>query len=134
MKLKLWIHKSWCLAFDTSAQELEYNITEEELKDFQDGYLTLYPSEDWGIIKEMNTELKNQTIKDKKIAEYKAIEKKATEARAEYLTAELLPESPLKTMKLAKLETQRTEIETEFNTLVTSLVEEYWEEILSELI
>jgi hypothetical protein len=54
--------------------------------------------------------------------------------RSEYLTAELLPEWVFKTMNLTKLENDRVDIEARYNECLNSLILEYWEEILTNLL
>lgn len=73
-------------------------------------------------------------IKNEKIQIFKQIKKEAVSARSEYLTAELLPDWVFKTMSLAKLEEDRINIEAKYNECMTSLVFDYGETILSELL
>lgn len=93
--------------------------------------------QDWG--KYENWEFVDITkspeyIKAKKIRDYKKIENEAMIKRTEYLTAELLPDWEFKTLKLFKLENERINIEEKYNECVNSLINEYWKEILNELI
>jgi len=79
---------------------------------------------DWKIVKN----------KQEDINKFRLIEKEAKEKRNEYLTAELLPDWVFKTMKIEKLEEERIDIEARYSECMNSLVSEYWESILSELI
>lgn len=71
---------------------------------------------------EIEDDMTSQEELDHYLSRYKDIEEKAIAKRSEYLTAELLPESPIKTMKLAKLNTERTEIEAEYADIVSNIV------------
>lgn len=73
-------------------------------------------------------------IKTEKIQVFREIKKEAISTRSEYLTAELLPDWVFKTMSLAKLEEDRINIEAKYNECMTSLVSDYGETILSELL
>lgn len=75
-----------------------------------------------------------EEIKSEKINLFKEIKKEAVQKRSEYLTAELLSEWVFKTMSLAKLEEDRVNIEARYNECMNSLISEYWEEILKELL
>jgi hypothetical protein len=56
------------------------------------------------------------------ISAYRDIESLAMTKRLEYLTVEIMPESPLKDMKLAKINAERTKLEQDFANVVTELV------------
>lgn len=71
---------------------------------------------------EIEDDMTLQEELDHYISKYKDIEERAIAKRSEYLTAELLPESPIKTMKLAKLEAERSEIETEYADIVSNII------------
>ncbi len=71
---------------------------------------------------EIEDDMTSQEELDHYLSRYKDIEEKAIAKRSEYLTAELLPESPIKTMKLAKIEAERTEIETEYADIISNVI------------
>jgi len=71
---------------------------------------------------EIEDDMTPQEELDHYLSQYKDIEEKAITKRSEYLTAELLPESPIKTMKLAKLEAERSEIEAEYADIVSNAI------------
>jgi len=77
------------------------------------------PDNSW---QEIEDDMTSQEELDHYLSRYKDIEEKAIVKRSEYLTAELLPESPIRTMKLAKLEAERTEIEKEYADIVSNVI------------
>lgn len=107
---------------------MDYNIIENSIEFFE--------WQKWKAIQEIckPVELTEEEIKENLIKQYKDLEKKAAEKRSEYLTAELMPESILKNMKLEKLTQEWVEITKQYESLVFELIQEYWEEILLELV
>lgn len=89
------------------------------------------PDDSW---QEIEDDMTPQEELDHYLSRYKDIEEKAIAKRSEYLTAELLPESPIKTMKLAKLNTERSEIETEYADIVSNVIRLGGNDVIANLI
>lgn len=77
------------------------------------------PDNSWQEIEDDMTE---QEELDYYLSAYKDVEERAIAKRSEYLTADLLPDSPIKTMKLANLEAERSEIEAEYADIVSNVI------------
>jgi len=121
--------KDWSISF------ISIDKNEEDMIELSE--IQLWIIQNWWTYKNwkfIEFKKSDDLIKVEKIREYKKIEQEAIKKRSEYLTAELLPEWVFKTMKLQKLEIERTDIEERYNEAINSLVSEYWEEILSELL
>lgn len=77
------------------------------------------PDNSW---QEIEDDMTKQEELDHYLSKYKDVEERAIAKRSEYLTADLLPDSPIKTMKLAKLEAERSEIEAEYADIVSNII------------
>ena len=80
------------------------------------------------------SEIEFDEEKQSMIQKYRDIEKEAISKRSEYITAELLPEWTFKNLKLSKLETERINIEIQYNDIMNNLISKYWETILNDLL
>lgn len=110
----------------------DYEITEEQYQNITSWqYKTKL--EWWEFIFEINPEYE-QIIKRQNIINFKKLEKQATEKRAEYITAEMLPEWTFKDLKLSKLKAEWDEIKSEYERVMSELVNKYWEWIIEELL
>lgn len=50
------------------------------------------------------------------------LQERAMKKRLEYITVDIMPDSPLKAMKIEKINSERVEMETEFSEMVSEMV------------
>lgn len=79
-------------------------------------------------------DLENPNARQDTINVFLELQERAMKKRLEYLTVDIMPESPLKTLKLAKIDIERLEMENEFAWLVNEMVSVFWYEVLQDLI
>ena len=77
---------------------------------------------------------KTDETKKYEISEYKKLEIELSRIWKEIENTNFLPDWLVKTMKLNKLLNEKQEVEISYNSTLTSLISEYWDNILNELI
>lgn len=117
--------KDWYINYYWEWEEIEVSFEQKRILELWWFY------KDWEVFEKEKT---IEEIKIEKIQKFKEIKKEAVQKRSEYITAELLPDWVFKTMNLEKLEADRIDIEAKYNKCITSLVTEYWEGILQEIL
>ena len=70
-------------------------------------------------------DLQNPNARQDSINAFLELQEKAMKKRLEYLTVEIMPESPLKDMKLAKINAERLEMEADFSIMVQEMIEAF---------
>ena len=64
----------------------------------------------------------NPNARQDSINAFLELQEKAMKKRLDYLTVEIMPESPLKDMKLAKINSERLQMESEFSEMVSEMI------------